>query len=135
VSPALQTLIGIALSGGLLTGIAAFVTSRSTSRQMKAQAAAVDAKLPAEIDSISVTNAERAVLTMGKALEDAERRIADLRRREEAAEQVITQLRGELANLRRQIDDCNASLRRAQDKVNALTERLAAIDTNNGRGA
>jgi chromosome segregation ATPase len=134
VNPGLVGLIAVVLGGGFFTGLASLITSRANSKQLKAQSAAVDARLPAEVDSVVVTGAERAVLTMGKALDAAERRIAELEKREDEAEEVIAQLRNELADLRRQIDSCNESLRQAQARATALSERLAAIDTNNGRG-
>lgn len=56
--------LALLFAGGILTQFAALKNARSTARQVESEANAAKEKLPAEIDSITVTGAEKAVLMM-----------------------------------------------------------------------
>lgn len=125
MNPLTTLVITGVLGGGLVQGIATLISSRSTAKKLSTERKSIDAKLPAEVDSVIVTGAEQAVLSMSKALEAADRRIAELERREKAAERTIEQLRRDVADLRRRLDECN-------DRAIQLSERLSSIDNNPG---
>lgn len=125
MNPLTTLVITGVLGGGLVQGIATLISSRSTAKKLATERKSIDAKLPAEVDSVIVTGAEQAVLSMSKALEAADRRIAELERREKAAERTIEQLRRDVADLRRRLDECN-------DRAIQLSERLSSIDNNPG---
>lgn len=100
------------LSGGIGAGIATLIKARSEARNLDASARAVEAKLPAEVDSVVVQGAEAAVLTMRSALESATARIAELE--EDRAED-----RARIAELEQKVRELEAKVRRAEE---ALTE-------------
>ena len=66
------------LGGGLVGGVASLITGHALARKTNVEAKGLDAKLPAEIDSVVVQGAESAVLTMRSALESATARIKEL---------------------------------------------------------
>lgn len=89
------------LTGGIGTGIGALVVGRATARKTNSEAHQLDAKLPAEIDSITVQGAEAAVLTMRSALESATARIAQLEQERASDRQRIADLESKVEELRR----------------------------------
>lgn len=117
-----------ALGGGTLTGLAALIQARAAARKLRSEQEVLGTKVPVEVDNVIVSGAERAVLTMERALEAAERRIGELERRERDAEETIDALRRELRELRTEVDECHRALRRAQDKVETLSRRLNIFD-------
>lgn len=104
------TVVVALLGGGLVGGVAALITGRAMARKTASETRALDAKLPAEVDSVVVQGAEAAVLTMKSALDSATAR--------------ITQLEEERAEDRKRIGELEAKVRRLEERVRAAERSL-----------
>lgn len=123
------------LSGGLVGGIASFITGRATYRKVESETAALDQRLPFEVDSVIVAGAEQAVLTMDKALQAADKRIAALEAQRDRDRQEVDTLRRhvdecqrDLLYARQDLDACQTRLLKARKEASALAARLEARD-------
>lgn len=108
------------LSGGLGAGVAALIVGRATAKKTNSEGQAIDAKTPVEVDSIAVQGAETAVLTMQRALESAEARIAELTRDRAADRKRIVELEAKVDELRSKVnaaEEATASARRAGEEL------------------
>lgn len=115
------------LGGGLLGGLASFIVGRATARKTNSEAAAVDAKLPAEVDSVVVQGAETAVLTMKQALDSATARIAQLEGEREADRKRIADLEAKVQRLQGKVDAAGRSLQAARREGAELRDEFSAF--------
>ena len=128
-----RTLITVVLSGSVFGAIAALITSKATARKTHAEAKALDAKLPAEVDSVVVQGAESAVLLMRSALESAQARISQLEREREADRQRIAELEAKVNNLEAKVRRAEAALADARTSSAALRAELEDFLTEQRR--
>ena len=122
------------LSGSIFGAVASLITRRAMARKTNAEAKAVDAKLPAEVDSVVVQGAEAAVLTMRSALESATARIAQLEGERAADARRIADLEGKVEQLRRKVETAERALteaRRAGQELRAELEQF--VEEQRGR--
>lgn len=121
------------LSGGLGAGIAALINARATAGKTHTEAKAIDAKLPAEVDSVVVQGAEAAVLTMRSALESATQRIAELEEDRASDRRRIADLERKVEELRAKVEKAERALGEARqagaDLRRELTEFARDRDT------
>lgn len=130
------------LSGGLFAAVASFVTGRSLARKTAAETKGINARLPAEVDSVVVAGAETAVLTMQRALESAVGRIADLELERDHDRELIEKQRGDIERLRGEVRELRtkaahaeraaAAARKAGEELGARLE--AMVRDQHGRG-
>lgn len=120
----IETIVTVLLSGGLFAAIATLVTSKATARKTGAEAHALTAKLPAEVDSVVVQGAESAVLTMKAALDSATERIAQLEAEREADRKRIADLEAKVNQLRRKVERAEEALGDARQAGAALRSEL-----------
>jgi hypothetical protein len=103
----LTNLIAAVLGGGLFLGIAALIKAFSEGREKKSLQEALEAKTPAEVESVSIA-------TMTKALESAQTRITSLEREREIDKQYyqqrITELTEQLRNVRVELVEMEVKL-------------------------
>ena len=111
-------------TGGIGTGIGALIVGRATARKTTSEARQLDAKLPAEVDSVVVQGAEAAVLTMRSALESATNRIAQLEQERAGDRQRIADLEGKVEQLRRKVEAAELALGDARRAGTELREEL-----------
>lgn len=123
----ITTLVTTLLAGGLGTGIGALVTGRANARKTTTEAKAIDAKLPAEVDSVVVQGAEAAVLTMRSALESATNRIAQLEQEREGDRKRIAELEAKVEDLRRKVETAERALGDARLAGQELRRELEAF--------
>jgi len=128
VSAQLVVSILLALGGGL--GIGTLVTSRSVARKTTAEGNSIDAKLPAEVDSIVVQGAEAAVLTMQAALTSATARIVQLEASAAEDARRIRELETRLDELRRKVEMAEHALEEARQASVDLRAELANFRSN-----
>lgn len=121
------------LGGGLVGGVASLITGRAVARKTTSEARAVDAKLPAEVDSVVVQGAEAAVLTMRSALDSATARIAQLEQEREQDRKRIADLEAKVERLQRKVDSAERSLMEARQEGAELREELGAFLRDQGR--
>lgn len=121
----LELVITALLSGSIFAAIATLVVSRSTARKNDADAKAVDAKLPAEVDSVVVQGAELAVLTMKTALDSATNRIAQLETERDEDRRRIAELEAKVRRLEAKVTTAERALMDARTAGAALREELA----------
>ena len=119
-----RTLITVVLSGSIFSAVAAVIASRATARKTNAEAKAVDAKLPAEVDSVVVQGAESAVLLMRSALESAQARIGQLEQEREADRKRIAELEAKVAGLEAKVHRAEAALADARTAGASLRKEL-----------
>lgn len=124
MSDAIVTIVTALLAGGLGTGVGALITGRATARKTVSEAKAVDAKLPAEVDSVVVQGAEAAVLTMKAALESATSRIATLESERAQDRERIADLERKVDQLRRKVETAERALGEARQAGAALRLEL-----------
>lgn len=122
---AVYGLVTVLLSGGLGAGVASLITSRALARKTTSETNAIDAKLPAEVDSVVVQGAESAVLTMKAALDSATGRIAQLETERTADAGKIRDLEGKVEQLRRKVTAAEKALAVATEATAALQRELA----------
>lgn len=120
----LELLVTALLSGSIFAAIATLIVSRSTARKNHADAKAVDAKLPAEVDSVIVQGAESAVLTMKAALDSATGRIAQLETEREEDRKRIAELEAKVRRLEAKVSTAERALTDARNAGVALREEL-----------
>ena len=118
-------IVTVVLSGGLGAGAASLITSRAMARKTNSEAHQLDAKLPAEVDSVVVQGAEAAVLTMRSALESATARIRELEEDREADRRRIGELEAKVEELRAKVEAAEAAL---GDARKAGTELRAELE-------
>lgn len=109
----------------VVTGIGALIVGRATARKTTSEARQLDAKLPAEVDSVVVQGAEAAVLTMRSALESATARIRELEEDREADRRRIGELEAKVEELRAKVEVAEAAL---GDARKAGTELRAELE-------
>lgn len=117
------------LTGGIGTGVGALIVGRANARKTVTEARALDAKLPAEVDSIAVQGAEAAVLTMQSALESAAARIKQLEEERESDRKRIADLEQRVTDLRAKVEAADAALgeaRRAGIELRRELEQFVA---------
>lgn len=130
----LTTLIVTALlSGGLFAAIAALITGRATARKTHTEGKAIEAKLPAEVDSVVVQGAEAAVLTMQAALNSATGRIAQLEADRASDRKVIAELERKVEQYRRKVEAAERALAQAREAGAALRTELEQFVAEQGR--
>lgn len=112
------------LAGGLGTGLGALITGRALARKTHSEARAVDAKLPAEVDSVVVQGAEAAVLTMKAALDSATSRIATLEKERDSDRRRILELESKVEALRSMVETAEKALGEARAAGAALRAEL-----------
>lgn len=134
------------LSGGLFGALASVVRERATAKKSHAETDAIESKLPAEVESISVQGAQTAVLAMREALTAAGVRIAELERscaedrarfkreREEDRER-IRELEMRVAIADRKARDAQRAANDAQQETSSLRAELAAYLQHRDGGA
>lgn len=115
------------LSGGGAAAIASLITARANAKNTDAATKALEARLPVEVDSVIVQGAESAVLTMRSALESAQRRIAELEADREADRKKIADLERRVDDLRRKVEIANDAVAAAQAASAALRIELEAF--------
>lgn len=119
-----RTLITVILSGSVFGAVAALITSKATARKTHSEAKALDAKLPAEVDSVVVQGAESAVLLMRSALESAQARISQLEQEREADRKRIAELEAKVAGLEAKVQRAEAALADARTAGASLRKEL-----------
>jgi len=125
VVEALPLLVTAILGGGMGAGIATLIKARSEARSLDAGAKAVEAKLPAEVDSVVVQGAEAAVLTMRSALEGAQARITELEEDRAADRERIAELESKVRQLEAKVRRAEEALTEARDAGASLRKELA----------
>lgn len=122
-----------ALISAIVAGGAAFITGRATARRTGAETRGLEAKLPAEVDSVVVQGAEAAVLTMNKALESANRRIDQLEAEREADRKRIEALESQVGQFRQQLQTAEEHLGAARKTGEDLTAQLTKLMRDQGK--
>lgn len=112
------------LTGGLGTGVGALIAGRANAAKTVTEAKALDAKLPAEVDSVVVQGAEAAVLTMRNALESATNRIQQLEHEREADRRRIAELEAKVEDLRAKVEAAERALGDARQAGTELRREL-----------
>lgn len=112
------------LSGGAFAAVAAIITSRSAAKKGAAEVGAINAKLPAEVDSVVVQGAESAVLVMQAALDSATKRIAQLERERESDRERIRELEAKVTQLEAKVQRAERALGDAREAGAALRQEL-----------
>lgn len=115
------------LSGGIVAAIATLWTARTNAHRSNADVDALLAKLPVEVDSISVQGAEAAVLTMKAALDSARAHIMQLEKDREADRQRIAQLEQRVDELQERVKAASRALRIAHTDSESIRGELAAL--------
>lgn len=104
MSDHLDTVITAALSGSVFYAAAAVIKAMAKRRKQQDEHAASVATLPGRVDSLNITGAAEAVLTMSKALDAANMQVdylsAQLKRTTEHYEAELQSLRQQIAALR-----------------------------------
>lgn len=113
--------------GGIFKALESLRTGRAIARKTVTEAEGLDAKLPAEVDSLVVQGAETAVLTMRSALESAQSRIAELEQDRAADRQRITELEGKVRELEGKFRRAEEALSEARTDALALRRELTAF--------
>lgn len=121
------------LSGSLFAALGALVTGRAMARKTHSEGRAIDAKLPAEVDSVVVQGAEAAVLTMQAALNSATGRITQLEAERASDRQVIADLEKRLEQYRRKVEAAERALVSAREAGAALRVELEQFVAQQGR--
>lgn len=128
-----ELLVTALLSGGLATALATLITSRALAGKTAAEAKGLEARLPAEVDSVVVQGAEAAVLAMRSALESASGRIADLERDRAADRQRIEDLERKVDELRAKVEKAERALGDARQAGAELRAELSAFARDRDR--
>lgn len=130
-------LIGTAVTGisAVAVGLAggSWITGRATARKTTSEARGIDAKLPAEIDSVVVAGAEAAVLTMDKALQSANKRIDQLEAEREADRKRIAALEQQVAQFRGELRTAEEHLTAARKTGELLTNQINTLMREQGK--
>lgn len=123
------TVLGVI--GTLLSAVSlaagAIITSRATGRKTHVEAKGLEARLPAEIDSVVVQGAEQAVLTMGKALESANLRCEQLEREKAQLIAHLTELETKVATLEGKVAEAETAASAARQAGDALRVELNSL--------
>lgn len=117
------------LSGGIVAAVATLWTARTNAHKTNADVDALMAKLPVEVDSISVQGAEAAVLTMKAALESARSHIVQLEKDRESDRLRIAQLERRVDELQDRVKAASRALWIAHTDSEAIRAELAALQT------
>lgn len=115
------------LGGGIGTGVGALWSGRAVARKTTSEAKALDARVPAEVDSVVVQGAESAVLVMQKALESAQSRIVILEQERDRDRARIAELERKVEELRDKVslaEDALGEARRAGQELRADLDDL-----------
>lgn len=115
------------LTGGIGTGVGALIVGRATARKTNSEAKQLEAKLPAEVDSLVVQGAEAAVLTMRSALESATARIAQLEQERAGDRERIADLEAKVEQLRRKVETAERALGEARQAGADLRAELESF--------
>lgn len=120
--------------GAIAAAAVALISGRATAHKTGAETRGLEAKLPAEVDSVVVQGAEAAVLTMDKALKAAQARIDDLEaaRQRDAEERArdrkrMAELEAQVDDLRTKVDHAESALKAARQAGEALTAELKRL--------
>lgn len=135
--------IPLAISAlGAISGIAAFVKSRSEANRNRAEVAILEEKAPVERDSIIAAATEAAVLSMDKALsnarEDLDRARAQIKTLEEEREEdrrTIEKLQDQLREVRTQAEHAEQAATAAREQAEALQQQLTRMQRTFDRRA
>jgi len=132
------SLIGTAITGisavaaGLATG--AWITGRATAHKTNTEARGIEAKLPAEVDSVVVQGAEAAVLAMQNALDAVNKerardraRIEQLEAEREADRKRIAALESQVSQFRKQLETAEEHLTVARKTGENLTQQITTL--------
>lgn len=125
-------IVTVVLSGGLGAGVASLITSRAMARKTKSETNAIDAKLPAEVDSVVVQGAEHAVLTMDAALKSAQARISQLEQERAGDRARITELEAKVDRLQGKVEQAERAVRAARTEGAELRAELDALVRDQG---
>lgn len=125
-------IVTVVLSGGLGAGAASLITSRAMARKTKSETNAIDAKLPAEVDSVVVQGAEQAVLTMDAALKSAQARISQLEQERAGDRARITELEAKVDRLQGKVEEAERAVRAARTEGAELRAELDALVRDQG---
>lgn len=125
-------IVTVVLSGGLGAGAASLITSRAMARKTKSETNAIDAKLPAEVDSVVVQGAEQAVLTMDAALKSAQARISQLEQERAGDRARITELEAKVDRLQGKVEQAERAVRAARTEGVELRAELDALVRDQG---
>lgn len=120
-------IVSIIVAAGGGAGIASLITGRAIARKTGAESAAIDAKLPAEVDSITVQGAEQAVLVMQRTLETVQADNAQLRKDREADRQRITELEDKVRELERKVTHAEDALGDARREAGQVRAELTSF--------
>lgn len=123
----LQLIITGILSGSVVGAAATLITSRAVARKTGVEARALDAKLPAEVDSVVVQGAEAAVLTMKAALDSASTRLAQVERERDEDRKRIAELEAKVRKLEAKVNAAERALGDARQAGAALREELESF--------
>lgn len=124
MSADLITVVTGILSAGTAASAATVFTSRANARKANAEAEGLDARRPAEVDTIVVKGAEAAVLTMQMTLEATAARLVTVTGERDAALAEVTTLRNEVADLRQKVWDATRATAVAQAAADLLGDRV-----------
>jgi uncharacterized coiled-coil protein SlyX len=132
------TLIAVlaSLGTGTIAGAVTLWSGRALAGKTRAEQEGIQAKLPAEVDSVVVQGAEQAVITMAKALEAANARseqeakdraedrivIESLRRRVRELEAKVDVAEEALATMGGALHEARAEAKSVTDELRRLTE-------------
>lgn len=108
------------------TAVTAFLTGRANAKKTRTESRGLEAKLPAEVDSIAVQGAEAAVLAMAEALKSARSEIVDLREGRAADRARMLEMEKEISDLREQIRVVEQHLIEAREKGKRLAAQVAS---------
>lgn len=121
------------LVGALAGAAGALITGRATARKVTTEGKAIEAKLPAEVDSVVVQGAEQAVLTMAKALQAANGRIDELEHERAQDRKRLAELEGKVRTLEGKVaaaETATAEARKAGDDLRGELNSLIRDQRN-----
>lgn len=121
-----QTIVVTLLGVSPVAALVSLLTVRTTNRKSRAEAAAIEGKTPAEIDSIAVQGAQTAVLAMNEALRAAQTRIAELERLRGEDRERIRDLEDRVARAYAKAETAETAAAEARSETSTLRSELAA---------
>lgn len=126
----IQAIVIAILTGGAIAGVGTVIKSRREAKKIGVEAKAIEDKLPAELESLIVTNAEGTVVMMHAVNEhlvaELARRDAEYKAEIERRDALDVKKDAHIANLEAQLND----LRHALSEANTLSHNLLVqLDT------
>lgn len=123
----LVAIVAGVLSGGLGTGVAAFIRSRSEARRNKVELEVLEDRAPAERDSIVAQATEAAVLSMDTALRNSRTDLDNARTRIKTLEDERDEDRATIQRLQDQLREVSLQAEHAEQAAAAAREQAGQL--------